>query len=606
MKRYLSLITLLASLLIYGCTKELSPSSPPVVPAFTVKDLSLPQFINSTWSNVMGGEMLIKLDKLDATGAITTTINDSVAYNNIAAYSKTLASGTYNATITSSSRSVADTFIRIGAQIKSLSITDKEAASLTATTNDGLITIGKNLVQNGTVPSFKSDSGATYKLGLANGFYFLYIKGGTNGTLTFTAQANGQTETLNKHLSIVTLNQNNVALQSANGSLNIVFAPFAYNQVQLSSSTLLTINMNPDRYRASYAKLYFVVTDANGNILNSVQYLPGTTTFKLGATQPYEQTRFNFFEIYIPSAANEVPGIVGFLQVKKGSTFNSDPANQAVKPSSALNIQFQNFASFDQLNISTDNVGNSITSSSDLSSISATNYSAGGKLWVQMLKNNQYFYNLFSIPDGSTSLNVDASQLTETPNVASITSPGSNLSVQVMAKTDTGYENFYNFGMTRSQYNQLNYYYPTEQFKQYDALMYYQIGNFHYAIVTAGTTIPTQVASFDASFNVQASTLANFTPSITGTFDYYQASFSNIASASNLQVDLFSPSAAGYTNIKLPDFSKYLGVSSLDLNTLALKLFGVYQVDGFNETCFFYKNYHSYFNVNSKAIEEIF
>ena len=606
MKKYLPLIMLLASLLIYGCTKELSPVNPPVVPAFTVKDISLPQFINSTWSNVMGGEMLIKLDKLDATGAVTTTINDSVAYNNIAAYSKDLASGTYNATITSSSRSVADTFIRISAQIKSLSITNKEAASLTATTNDGLITIGKNLVQNGTVPSFKSDSGATYKFGLANGFYFLYIKGGTNGILTFTAQANGQTETLNKHLSIVMLNQNNVALQSANGSLNIAFAPFAYNQVQVSSSTLLTINMNPANYMASNGTLYFVVTDANGNVLNSVKYLPGTSTFKLGATQPYDQTRFNFFEIYIPQSASVVPGIVGFLQVKKGSTFNSDPANQPVKTSSALNIQFQNFTSFDQLNISTDNVGNSITSSSDLPSISATKYSAGSKLWMQMLKNNQYFYNFFSIPDGSTSLNVDAGQLTENPNVASITSPGSNLSVQVMAKTDTGYENFYNFGITRSQYNQLNYYYPTEQFKQYDALMHYQIGNFNYSIVTAGTTIPSQVASFDASFNLQASTLANFAPVITGTYDYYQASFTNVASANNLQVDLYSPSAAGYTDIKLPDFSKYLGVNTLDLSTLALKSFGLYQVDGFNETRFYYKNYHSYFNINSKAIEERF
>lgn len=311
-----------------------------------------------------------------------------------------------------------------------------------------------------------------------------------------------------------------------------------------------------------------------------------------------------FFEIYIPNAANEVPGIIGFLQVKKGSTYNSDPVNQPAKLSSALNIQFQNFANFDQLNISTDNVGNVITSSSDLSSISATSYSAGSKLWVQMLQNNQYFYNFFSIPNGSMSLSVDANQLTETPAVAAITSPGSNLSVQVMAKTDTGYANFYNFGITRSQYNQLNYYYPTEQFKEYDALMHYQIGNFNYTIVTAGTTIPGQVASFDASFNVQASTLANFTPSVTGTYDYYQASFSNIASASNLQVDLYSPSAAGYTNIKLPDFSKYLGMSSLDLNTLALKSFGVYQVDGFKETSFFYKNYHSYFNINSKAIEE--
>src|SRR5579859_2376346 len=110
MKKYLPLIMLVASLLIYGCTKELSPGSPSVEPAFTVKAISLPQFTNSTWSNVMGGEMLIKLDKLDATGAVTTTANDSVAYNNIAAYSKKLASGTYNATVTSSSGSVADTF----------------------------------------------------------------------------------------------------------------------------------------------------------------------------------------------------------------------------------------------------------------------------------------------------------------------------------------------------------------------------------------------------------------------------------------------------------------------------------------------------------------
>lgn len=241
---------LLASLLIYGCTKELSPVSPPLEPAFTVKAISLPQFTNSNWSNVMGGEMLIKLDKLDATGAVTTTINDSVAYNNIATYSKALASGIYNATVTSSSGRVADTFIRVSAQIKSLSITDKEAASLTAVTNDGLITIGKNLVQNGTVPSFKSDSGANYKFGLANGFYFLYVKGGTNGTLTFTAQANGQTETLNKRISMVTLNQYNVALQSANGSIKIVFTPFAYNQVQVSSSTLLTVNINPNNYLA--------------------------------------------------------------------------------------------------------------------------------------------------------------------------------------------------------------------------------------------------------------------------------------------------------------------------------------------------------------------
>ncbi len=91
-------------------------------------------------------------------------------------------------------------------------------------------------------------------------------------------------------------------------------------------------------------------------------------------------------------------------------------------------------------------------------------------------------------------------------------------------------------------------------------------------------------------------------PSYTGNFDYYHAHFLNVTSSPKLQVDLFSPSAANYTNIMLPDFSKYLGVTSVDLNTLALVTFELYQCNGFNEQNFFYPNFHNQLNINSKTV----
>jgi hypothetical protein len=129
--------------------------------------------------------------------------------------------------------------------------------------------------------------------------------------------------------------------------------------------------------------------------------------------------------------------------------------------------------------------------------------------------------------------------------------------------------------------------------------MFYTIGNLDYTITTTGKTIPNQAAVFNASFNIPSSTLANFVPVYSGSFDYYHANFVNVTSKPYLQVDLYSPSAGNYTNIMLPDFSKYLGVTSIDLNTLALKSFGLYQVNGFNEQDFFYRNDT---NINSKSV----
>jgi hypothetical protein len=610
MKRYLLILLPLILLILNGCKKDGSNKVvvPPIVPEISILSISYPSFANSTWNNVLGGNVSLEFDLLDANNTVSSKLTDSTSLNNISAYNKILTKGTYNIYIASKNQvAVADTFIRFNAQITSYAVAAKQAVALTATTNDGLITIAQSFVQNNTVPTFKADLGSTvYKLGLVNGFYYLYVKGDTNGALTFISKTSNQTIT--KSLSIVTLNQYNLAVQTNKGSLQVVFAPFAYNQVAVNSSTLLTLDITPwASYYSTNINTYFVVTDESGNILNEVKYVKGTSVVKISSLTPYTKDRFNFFEIDIHGDTNVVPSIIGFLQIKKGSIFKNYVAALPQNHGYILNPHLQNSATFDQLNVSTDLIGSGINLLSDSTRLQGLPYSSSGKLWVQMLKNNQYSYNFFNIPSGTTNYNVDLTQLTKTPLVQNISGPSNNLSVAVYAKADVNYSNSYNFGTVYSGNNTLSYYYPSEIFPEYDVFMGYTIGNLNYTITTTGTTIPNQVPSFNASFNIASSTtLANFVPSYSGNFDYYHANFLNVTSKPYLQVDLFSPSAANYTNIILPDFSKYLGITSIDFNILALKFFGLYQVNGFNEQDFYYPTYNNGFNINSKEVSRFY
>jgi hypothetical protein len=601
MKKYLLILLPLMLFIFNGCKKDggNNNSTPPIIPGISIQSISYPSFVSSTWNNVLGGNVSLEFDLLNTNDSVSSKVMDSTALKNISAYNKILTKGTYNIYISSKNQTiVADTFIRFNAQIKSYSLAAQQALSLTATTNDGLITIAQSFVQSNTVPTFKADLGSTvYKLGLINGFYYLYVKGGTSGAITFTSKAGNQTIT--KSLSIATLNQYNLAVQTNKGLLQVVFAPFAYNQVAVNSSTLLTLNITSWAYNYSASSnTYFVVTDESGNILNEVKYVKGTSTFKISALIPYDKDRFNFFEIDTFPDSTVTPIVTGFLQVKKGSVYTSNIVFSGQPQSYPINIHLKNSTGFDQLNVSTDASGSFLNSPSDTTLLKPV-YSYGGKMWVEMLKNNQYSYNFFNIPSGVSNYNLDLNQLTETPLVQYISAPGNNLEVEVLAKSDVNSSNSYNFGMTRSQYNSLNYYYPSEAFPEYDVLMFYSIGNLNYTIITAGTAIPNQAAAFNASFNIPSSTLANFAPSVSGSFDYYIASFLNNPSSPKLQVVLYSPSAANYTNIKLPDFTKYLGVTNLDLNTIKLMYFGLYQVSGFNEQDFFYRNDT---NINSKTV----
>ncbi len=606
MKKYLPLLLSVIFLIaIGGCTKENNPAAPVVPIGISIQNISYPSFQNSTWNNVIGGTVLMEFDQTNSKDSVISRINDSVNLQNISGYYKNLSKGVYNINISSKNlAAAADTFIRFKAQIKGYSVEHKQAVSLTATTTDGLITIGKSFVQDNQVPVFKTDSGSQeYKMGLSNGFYYLYVRGGVKGTILFKSKATSQS--VSKNLNVASLTQYNMEVVASKGSLHVVFTPFTYNQVSVSSSTLVTINVDPgDYYFQHSSNTYFVATDESGNILNEVKYVQGTKTFKLSSLQPFENDRFNLYVILVPQDVSSAPNITGFLQVKKGSTYNSVYSVLPQKDLIPVNPHLKNVTGFDNLLLSTEGTALVAGSPADTAAFTPFVYTQGSQLMVQMLENNQYTYNFFDIPAGTTNLNIDLSQVNKTPQVKTITAPASNFSFTIYAKRDTAFLDSYVLTYGSSQTGHLDIYYPVESFPEYDTDANYSIGGFQYEIVTTGPAIPDQIGTFDASFNLTGSNLATFVPSFTGTFDYYHASFLN-ATGPNLKVDLYSPSAGNYTNLKFPDFSKYLGLTNLDLSAQSLSGFELVQYQGFNEQHFGYKPafaIRSASNFNAKAV----
>jgi len=611
MKKYILLLVPAILFILNGCKKDGSNNTtPPVVPGISIQSVSYPSFANSTWNNVIGGTALIQFDLLGSGGTVTSTIKDSTNLQNIDTYIKTLSKGTYNIYVSSKNQSAAaDTFMRFNAVLKSYSVNAQQALSLTATSTDGLITIGQSFVAGNTVPTFKTDTGTkTYKFGLSNGFYYLYVKGGLKGSVSFTSKTGNQTFT--KSLSITALTQYNMALQTVNGSLQVVFVPFVYNQVAVGSSTLVTVNISVPGFVENGASVYYVATDENGNVLNEVKYVPGTTIFKIASLTPFLKDRFNLFQITIsPASDNTSPEIDGYLQVKKGSTFNGPFPAMNTKAESPLKVHLTNTSGFDLLQVATNYYGGTtLHSLSDSTNLQTLYYPDSSKIWVQMLKNNQYSYNFFNIPKGTLNLNVDLSQLKETPLVKTITSTYNNLSVSVYGISDNNYYNFYDFGRTSSSANQVNYNYPSESFPLYTTSAFSQNGNFLYTNVSTGTSIPDQIGTINASIAIKGTNLTNFVPGFSGTFDYYLADFLSNGTGTGsfpvVQIALFSPSAANFTNIKLPDFSKYLGLTSLDLSAFNLKTFQLLQVSSFNESNFPYPS-SSQVNPNNFSFKSV-
>lgn len=139
-----------------------------------------------------------------------SSVEDSLNLKNIGTYSKQLIPGTYDITLATKSTAVVDTFIRFNAGVKSIAVNKDQAISLTAATTDGVITISKDQIDPTIVPTFAPSGSATaYNFGLANGYYFIYVKGAVSGRITFTEATTG--DLYLKDLTVTAMNQYDIS-----------------------------------------------------------------------------------------------------------------------------------------------------------------------------------------------------------------------------------------------------------------------------------------------------------------------------------------------------------------------------------------------------------
>ncbi|WP_439695963.1 hypothetical protein ACFGVS_24645 [Mucilaginibacter sp. AW1-7] len=588
MKKYFPILFPVLLFMISGCSKSKEPVIT-VDPELSIQDIKLPSFLNSSWVNVAGGTLLVKIDAAANAPGGQASVTDSLTFSNLASYHKKLAEGHYDINISSKYQTaIADTFLRFNAQINNYDLAKSRAVSLTASTTDGLITIAKSYIADNTIPFFTSQGASKqYKMGLSNGFYYIYVKAGATGSVAFTAKASGQS-VVKVMPAVTTLTHSNLQVIIDKGQLQVIFAKFAYNQLPVGSATLATVNIDlNDYYIAHASSVYFVATDITGNIISELQYLAGTRTFKLNSQNPYEADRFNLFVIINPGDGGK-SHVEGYLQVKKGSTYNNFYAVLPQQEKKRLQLYYENATPYDYLLVSS-NVNAAISQSlADTTTMGPLTYvDDNARLYAQMNKNNKQTYAFFNVTPDSY-VRIDFAAINKTPLVKTVTAPVSNFAFSVYAKSKPDYFDAMVLSSGTSPLNTINVAYPTETFPEYDTYASYRIGDKMYEIVTTGTTIPAKIDGFDATFNVSGTTLANFVPSFSGTFDYYHANFEN-TNGPGIITDLYSPAAAKFTNIKMPDLSKYLHVTTINLNTQKLTGFQLEQYTGFDEKVFRFK-----------------
>ena len=368
------------------------------------------------------------------------------------------------------------------------------------------------------------------------------------------------------------------------------------------ADTLVTYKFPGDGVSGFLPNAYLVATDSSGNIISEVKTQIGTSVYKLYTPKIYSNARLNVYEIDVPTDPTAQPIILGYLQIKKGSIYDTSVGSST--PSNyPLNIHFKNASAFDQLTLSTDLQSNSITNIADTVQYRNLAYSNNSKIWLQIQKNNKTLYNFFDVTKGTHDLNIDFNQCNKVPQVRNMTAPGSFFSMYVYAKPNKNNIEEYFFGQGFTLSNTLSYYYPTETFEQYSTrISYYLNSARQYTFVNVGATVPTQIDTYNADFKNTGSSLADYKTTVSGSYDYYMANFIGNNISNSIYIELYSPSVANYRNYKLPDFSKYIDKKYLDPTKIVFQNFMLSQVDGFNESKLPYKIASSH-DVNMKTVE---
>lgn len=229
----------------------------------------------STWQQVIGGQGMIQYLPVTASDL---PVKDSLNLASAATYTRSLTAGTYNIQLYTRPTTVpADTFIRFKALDSNMVINQNTVLNFQGISSDGLITVAQNQVKAGTVPSVvitTNNIATTYKFGLINGYYYIYISDQSTANVILTALSG---QVLTKEITVLASNQYNLIVPSVLTvtGLAIVISPFSLNNVNLELAAVVVSTVagsantgytNGPGLAASFTALKGMSIDATGNM----------------------------------------------------------------------------------------------------------------------------------------------------------------------------------------------------------------------------------------------------------------------------------------------------------------------------------------------------
>ncbi|MXV50236.1 hypothetical protein GS399_04575 [Pedobacter sp. HMF7647] len=565
--------------LIAACKKEYFSNDKSDPAGIEISSVTFPSFIKSSWRNVLGGKGLIEFEYKIENDSTINNIQDSLEIKDINAYKRNLKSGKYDITLKPKCYGLADTFLRFEATLKGLSVTKKEAISLTVTTNDGLITIDKDYVKDGTIPTFKEEGGSkNFRLGLSSGFYFLYVKGGTKGALSFRSTAIDQG--YKKAVSVKKNNHYNLIVNKKDAtSIEVCFGPFEYHDQ--AKKLLVTIDGGP-YVLTNFKKAIFVAADENGSILSSAEFTTKSQIVKLYSNGDFSKDRLNIFKIAF-SKESLKPIVTGFIQIKKGSILEMGKSYfLKMAPSGGqFKVSMAKQSVFEKLIISTNKNSQNFDFIPDSTSLKIQNYSysSDSKLYLQVKKNNITQYDFFDIQKGSKNIIINPDKCSKTPVQKTIMMGGTECGVSIYARPNKLYNDGYRVYEGNTMGDRIDIFIPKEKFETYAVFMSCIKNSLTYINTYNKPEIPSSFIPINASAKIGGSYLSDIDISIKGTYSYYSAFFNN----QSFSLNILSPSTAKYFKYKLPDFSNFFDAFTYNSTDLKFSGLYIYEKENFNE-----------------------
>lgn len=143
---------------------------------------------NPAWQQIIGGSATITFDaKFQTDTMAVSSITNTIDLANLASYNWKLFPGKYDIALTTTGDAAVSPFVRFNASGVGVPINADGVIGMVVFATDGVITIKRSYLDTTVTPTFAPTGAAAADLYNANGYAYLYVKGGTSGKLNFTS-----------------------------------------------------------------------------------------------------------------------------------------------------------------------------------------------------------------------------------------------------------------------------------------------------------------------------------------------------------------------------------------------------------------------------------